>query len=652
MCPGFGVLVKARCCRESRPPRSYFRQPLIQCFIMTQFETLAILKTGANVFLTGEPGSGKTHTVREYVSWLRDRGIEPSITASTGIAATHIGGFTIHSWSGIGIKRALDRYELDRIASNKRVYTRVKNARVLIIDEVSMLSDRTLGMVDAVCREIRRNEEPFGGLQIVFVGDFFQLPPVISDYPRDSHLSSSRLAEASGVARVGSFPRAGEQENSGEDVPSLDFDSGDLIVKKNQSNFAFVSDVWRKANPLVCYLSEQHRQEDAAFLEFLSAVRSGYVAEKHKALLRTRYSKSPKKDITELYSHNADVDHINTAALSKLAGSPSVFVMTGSGPDPLVLALKRGCLSPETLSLKIGARVMFTKNDIIARQFANGTLGVITGFSKEGDLPAAMAQTGTPIVRTNTGKTILAEPAGWNLEDGGRVLANITQIPLRLAWAITVHKSQGMSLDAAHMNLADCFEYGQGYVALSRVRTLAGLTLAGLNARALEVHPEIRAKDGEFRAATAAARERFRAMPPDELAKFHKNFIKACGGSFEPVVRRSAPKFGKPVKVSTYEVTKALLSRKLSLAEMASERNIQTRTILSHLEILSEKGSIKPVYDYAHLRPDAKRFEKMKKAFEDTDKNSGEFLLAPARALLGDDFSYDELGIVRLFLRH
>lgn len=607
---------------------------------MTQSEALAILKTGANVFLTGEPGSGKTHTVREYVSWLRDRGVEPSITASTGIAATHIGGFTIHSWSGIGIKRALDNYELDRIASNKRVYTRVRNARILIIDEVSMLSDRTLEMVDVVCREIRRNEEPFGGLQIVFVGDFFQLPPVISDYSRASHPSPSRLRQGFG-GQDGSSPQARELGNPEEDLPSLDFDSGNRTVKNSQSNFAFGSEAWRKANPLVCYLSEQHRQEDEAFLDFLSAVRSGNVAEKHKVLLRTRYSKMPKKDITQLYSHNADVDHINTAELGKLSGSPKVFVMTDQGPDPLVLSLKRGCLSPETLSLKIGARVMFTKNDIIGRQFANGTLGVVTGFSKE---------TGTPIVQTNAGKTIVVEPAGWNLEDAGRVLANITQIPLRLAWAITVHKSQGMSLDAAHMNLSDAFEYGQGYVALSRVRTLAGLSLAGLNARALEVHPEIREKDGEFRAAAALARERFGTMPSEELAKFHKNFIKACGGTSEPVVSGKKPKFGKPAKVSTYEVTKALLSRKLSLAEMARERDMKATTILGHLAVLADKKEIDPRRDCPHLRPIHARFEKMKKAFEATDTGDGARLLAPARALLGDDFSYDELSLARLFL--
>src|SRR3990167_4626154 len=114
---------------------------------MTQDQALAILKTGANVFLTGEPGSGKTHTVNQYIEYLRDTGIEPAITASTGIAATHIGGMTIHSWSGIGIKRTLDEYALDKIASTKYVVHRVRRARVLIVDEVSMLLPETLSMV-------------------------------------------------------------------------------------------------------------------------------------------------------------------------------------------------------------------------------------------------------------------------------------------------------------------------------------------------------------------------------------------------------------------------------------------------------------------------------------------------------------------------
>src|SRR3989338_795530 len=153
---------------------------------MTQSEALDILKTGANVFLTGEPGAGKTHTVNEYVRYLRACKVEPAVTASTGIAATHIGGMTIHSWSGIGIKRWLDKYSLDSIASREYVSKRMRAAHVLIIDEVSMLAPETLDMVDAVCREVRQNQQSFGGLQVLLVGDFFQLPPVQSTHSTSS----------------------------------------------------------------------------------------------------------------------------------------------------------------------------------------------------------------------------------------------------------------------------------------------------------------------------------------------------------------------------------------------------------------------------------------------------------------------------------
>ena len=149
---------------------------------MTQDEALAILKTGLNVFLTGEPGSGKTHTINRYIAWLRERGIDPSVTASTGIAATHVGGMTIHSWSGIGIKREVSDYDIEIIQSHEKTARRIIDAKVLIIDEISMLDAATLDSVDRVLRTLRHKpmmpEEPFGGLQVIFVGDFFQLPPI------------------------------------------------------------------------------------------------------------------------------------------------------------------------------------------------------------------------------------------------------------------------------------------------------------------------------------------------------------------------------------------------------------------------------------------------------------------------------------------
>lgn len=419
--------------------------------------------------MTGEPGAGKTYVVNRYVAWLRERGIEPAITASTGIAATHIGGMTIHAWSGVGIKKELSDWELESMMEREALVKRVRGTHVLIIDEVSMLDARLLSLVNRALCFVRGNDKPFGGLQVVFVGDFFQLPPV---------------------------------------------------SKNERSEFAFASPAWSDANPLVCYLSEQHRQDDGLFLQLLAAMRQGQLDDEHRELLRTRYKPGEvPSQATRLYPHNEDVDRINTDALGLIESPAKVYRMREQGSKTLVEALKRGCLSPEALSLKEGASVMFTRNNF-EHGYVNGTLGTVVGWSAAG----------WPQVRTKQGRLVEAEPEEWRIEDGKRVLAQIAQVPLRLAWAMTVHKSQGMSLDAAVMDLSGAFEYGQGYVALSRVRTLEGLFLLGFNERALAVHPQILERDAAFRASSASAQDVFGKLPQEELAELHSNFIKASGG--------------------------------------------------------------------------------------------------------------------------
>lgn len=452
---------------------------------MTQDEALAILKTGLNVFLTGEPGSGKTHTINEYVKWLRERGVEPAVTASTGIAATHIGGMTIHSWSGIGIKRDVSSHDIELILSREKTARRIIDAKVLIIDEVSMLDAATLTSVDKVLRTLRRkvlrDEEPFGGLQVIFVGDFFQLPPV---------------------------------------------------SKGEQAKFAFESQAWKDANPIICYLSEQHRQDDADFLDLLAAMRRNAISVPHLARLRARMNIAPKGEVaTRLYTHNENVDRINQQSLAKISDRGRTYVMESRGAKKLVESLKANCLSPETLELKIGASVMFTRNNF-DMGYVNGTLGKVSGFT----------ELGLPVVETKAGK-ITVEKAMWEVMDGNKILARITQIPLRLAWAITVHKSQGMSLDAAIIDLAQAFEYGQGYVAISRVRTLSGLFLEGFNERALELHPRVAAADRHFRAYSDAARKKFASLPEADKHALEKNFLKAIGAK-EPVSIRPSSRGG------------------------------------------------------------------------------------------------------------
>lgn len=567
---------------------------------MTQDEALQILKTGANVFLTGEPGAGKTHTINRYVSYLRSCGIEPAITASTGIASTHIGGMTIHAWSGIGVKSALSDMDLDNLLQKERVVRRVRQANILLIDEISMLSSNTLDMVDLVCRTLRSRHEPFGGLQVIFVGDFFQLPPVEK---RDARLQR-------------------------------EFD--DIESEEPYSPFAFSSKAWREANPVVCYLTEQHRQEDAVFLDALSTMRRGRVNETVRACLRGRCVEPPHNAVlTKLFPHNADVDRLNDAELAKLKSTAKIFHMQGSGAPLLVEALKKSCLSPEALALKIGAKVMFTKNHPDG-DYVNGTTGEVTAFSPTN---------GAPIVKIYDGRVVEAEPAAWAVEDNGRKLAEVSQVPLRLAWAITVHKSQGMSLDSALIDLSQAFEYGQGYVALSRLRSLGGLYLRGFNERALQVHPEVLERDQDFRGLSDDASEAFGEMESEKLRDLHEKFVRACGGQMGAGqnIKPKRAKIG-----STYDETKELLAKKLSLSDMAKVRGITPGTIIAHLEKLAEEGKIQD-HDIAHLMP--KRFDKMRPVLEQIKKrNEGKALLTPARNALGSSYTFDELRLARLFL--
>lgn len=549
---------------------------------MTQSEALSILHTGANVFLTGEPGSGKTHTVNAYIAWLRSHGIEPSITASTGIAATHVGGMTLHAWSGIGIADRMTPELLDTIVNKEHVAKRLQKAKVLIIDEVSMLSANVLSMVDEVVREVRHEPDlAFGGLQVVLVGDFFQLPP----------------------------------------------------VSRSKVEFAFESPVWGKLNPLVCYLTEQHRQDDGQFLSVLGAIRAGDWDHTHVSLITAREAEydSIEEGVPQLFTHNADVDRINSEQLGKLPGASKTFAMSSSGSAALAEALKRGCLSPETLVLKEGAVVMATKNNPVAG-YANGTLGIVIGFERG---------TNNPIVETRDGRELTIAPAEWAVEEAGKVKAKLTQIPLKLAWAITIHKSQGQSLDAAAMDLSRSFEYGQGYVALSRVRSLSGVHLLGWSENALMVHPQVAALDKELRASSEAAVRTFEALDQtNEREILEQNFIKACGGSLEAAAPGEFPE-----KRTTFDETFALLEEGKSLADIAKARKLTLGTIADHVTKLVSSGRI--TRELVEARIPQRLKGALPSIYTAFDANGTE-KLTPVHAFLKARYSFDELKLARI----
>ncbi|MCK5591322.1 MAG: helix-turn-helix domain-containing protein, partial [Candidatus Pacebacteria bacterium] len=279
-------------------------------------------------------------------------------------------------------------------------------------------------------------------------------------------------------------------------------------------------------------------------------------------------------------------------------------------------------LAPEVLRLKKNATVMFVKNNH-DKGYVNGTLGTVVDFD----------EFGYPIVRMRNGEEITATPESWVIEEDGKVLAEVSQVPLRLAWAITVHKSQGMSLDAAEMDLSRSFEPGMGYVALSRVRTLDGLRMLGWGEKAGEVNKEVLEFDQGFKKEAKSVSEWLKSLGKSVIKENQEKFFK----NIKPTEKE------KELKLSTYEQTKKLVAKKMPLAEMAKERGLTTGAILTHLEKLKVTDLD---LDMSYLKPEKKRLTVIKKIFAKTDDTK----LAPVRAKLGRSYSYEEIRLGRLFL--
>lgn len=547
---------------------------------MTQKEALEILKTGKNVFVTGPAGSGKTHLINSYIKYLREHEIDIGITASTGIAATHMGGMTIHSWAGIGIAATMNQSDLESMAEKTYLSKRFDRVKVLIIDEVSMLHHFRFDLVNKVLQAMKGKAAPFGGVQVVLCGDFFQLPP---------------------VSRQGEPP----------------------------TQFIYTSESWKEANLTICYLSEQFRQKDDNVLSILNEIRRGDVSEGSRDMLMSRFNKRAEFDIepTRLFTHNADVDTLNSAELEKLQSDEETdYYMDSKGRDLLAATLKKSCLAPEVLRLKVGARVMCVKNNF-EEGYVNGTLGVVISCKENQD----------PVIRTAMGKVIKMEKASWKIEEDGKVKAEINQYPLRLAWAITVHKSQGMSLDAVEVDLSRAFEPGMGYVALSRVRTLEGLSILGMNEAALGVHNEVLEFDAELQNQSAEAESDLLEMTPAKLKKAQEDFLNTI---------RPLP---KEKKISTFEETKELLDEKKSLEEIAKERGVTQETVIAHIEKLVEMG-IPVDISYLKYEISAAHWKKIEEAITSLTTDSDDVMLTPIKNKVGANVSFLHIRLARAIL--
>ena len=298
---------------------------------MKQETALKLMKAGESVFLTGSAGAGKTYTLNQYINYLKARKVPVAITASTGIAATHMNGMTIHTWAGIGIKDALSDDDLKRMKERKYLKEHLENAQVLIIDEISMLHAKQLNLVNQVLKYFKESDEAFGGIQVIAAGDFFQLPPV------------------------------GRND------------------EKNRDKFCFMSNAWVEAKFRVCYLTEQHRQDDSALNDILNAIRAQDIRPEHIRALQQTKKQDIGETFTRLYTHNMDVDNINYQHLNEIKGDGHQFVAVTGGNDKLIETLKSSVRAPEELTLKLHAKVMFVKNNF-DMGYINGSMGEVIGF--------------------------------------------------------------------------------------------------------------------------------------------------------------------------------------------------------------------------------------------------------------------------------
>ena len=591
---------------------------------MRQSSALDILKTGQNVFLTGSAGSGKTYTLNQYINYLRARRVPVAVTASTGIAATHMNGTTIHSWSGIGIKDELSDRDLTNLSRKQFLADRLKDTAVLIIDEISMLHAKQLNLVNQVLKHVRKNDAAFGGIQVVVAGDFFQLPPIGS---------------------------------KGE---------------SNREKFAFMSEAWLDAKFHICYLSEQHRQVSEAanggldLDDILNQIRRQEVTFEAIAALEATFDQNVDINRTRLYTHNLNVNKINDKELAALEGETMRFEATATGDSKLVETLKKTVRTQDELILKVGAKVMFIKNNT-ELGVSNGTMGELIGFAavkvddSQNDSNALIdnedgvdtnnttdSETDTaksdkdnakkdqknpkskkavtqkmPVVRLNSGREVIAEPEEWNIEDEtGDVLASYLQVPLCLAWAITIHKSQGMTLDAAEIDLSRTFELGQGYVALSRLKSLAGLQLLGMNKMSLQLDPLARGADKRFLELSEDADANYAMLDEKSMTQAHDKFILKSGGTLSKSVveayaslqkrrherlqaqQEKKQKLGNQVadkSESTLVATRLLLEESLSIADIAQTRELAQSTIMRHISELKRQD---PSLACDHLRPE------------------------------------------------
>lgn len=387
-----------------------------------QQKAYADAKARKNVFITGSGGVGKSHLIKEIINTIEDM----TVTASTGVAAVSIQGRTLNSTLYMGLAEGTKEEIWQGIKKKFYLVKKLKKIKRLIIDEISMIDAELFDKVEYILRQAKNPNKMFGGCQILISGDLCQIPPV---------------------------QKIGETKK--------------LVIE---------SESYKNGNFTVHYLREIQRQKDKSLIENLQKVRLGEVDQDVIDFFAPRVGINPPAELayTRLESHNRNVDKINEQKLSEIDSPIVTTKRTEWGDETPLKALRNGCPVPENLKLKIGCVVVCLANVFPEEGVVNGSVGRVKSF--EG---------GLPVVRFNNGFETLISWREWETKewrDGEQItIAGVRQVPLKLAWAMSIHKVQSQTLSHVSMNLSNCFERGQSYTALSRIKCLSGCYISSID---------------------------------------------------------------------------------------------------------------------------------------------------------------------------